>query len=112
MNRGALAALLVASLLIAQALIAQEGHPLKGTWHGSWGVNATDRTPVTLVMDWDGTSVTGIMNPGVRSVPLEKTSLDPATWQFHFNEARRWAQLPDLTPAEREALGASRPRRL
>jgi len=65
-------------------LTAQEGHPLRGTWHGSWGVNATERTPVTLVMDWDGANITGIMNPGARSSPLEKTSLDPAMWQFHF----------------------------
>jgi hypothetical protein len=116
MKRGALAALLVASLLIAQALIAQEGHPLKGTWHGSWGVNATDRTPVTLVMDWDGTSVTGIMNPGVRSVPLEKTSLDPATWQFHFEanykdrsgETARVtidAKIQDVTSPRRSLVG-------
>jgi len=71
-------------MLFSPWLIAQEGHPLKGTWHGSWGVNATERTPVTLVMDWDGKSVTGIMNPGPRSSPLEKTAFDPANWQFHF----------------------------
>jgi hypothetical protein len=35
-------------------------------------------------MDWDGKNVTGIMNPGLRSAPLEKTSLDPSTWAFHF----------------------------
>lgn len=57
---------------------------MRGTWHGSWGPNATDRTTVTLVMDWDGKNITGIMNPGLRSAPLEKTSLDPSTWTFHF----------------------------
>jgi hypothetical protein len=75
---------LAAAILLAPWLIAQEGHPLKGTWHGSWGVNAQDRTPVTLVMDWDGKSVTGIMNPGLRSSPIEKTAFDPSAWQFHF----------------------------
>ena len=75
---------LVAAILLAPWLIAQEGHPLKGTWHGSWGVNAQDRTPVTLVMDWDGKSVTGIMNPGLRSSPIENTQFDPSNWQFHF----------------------------
>ena len=39
---------------------------------------------MTLVMDWDGATITGIMNPGPRSSPLEKTALDPAGWQFHF----------------------------
>jgi hypothetical protein len=72
------------SPLLSCVLNAQEGHPLRGTWHGSWGVNAAERTPVTLVMDWDGSTITGIMNPGARSSPIEKTSLDAATWQFHF----------------------------
>jgi hypothetical protein len=71
-------------VLLSPWLTGQEGHPLKGTWHGSWGVNAAERTPVTLVMDWDGMSVTGIMNPGIRSSPIERTSLDAATWRFHF----------------------------
>jgi hypothetical protein len=75
---------LLAVALVCGALLAQEGHPMKGTWHGSWGVNEKDRTTVTLVMDWDGKAVTGIMNPGLRSAPLEKTLLDPATWTFHF----------------------------
>ena len=84
MRRTAVAAALLLSLLLSYVLIAQEGHPLRGTWHGSWGVNAAERTPVTLVMDWDGASITGIMNPGARSSPIEKTSLDAATWAFHF----------------------------
>ena len=70
--------------LLCVGLFAQEGHPLRGTWHGSWGGNEKERTPVTLVMDWDGDNVTGIINPGLRSSPLEKTSLDAAGWKFHF----------------------------
>ena len=71
------------AVLLSAGLSAQEGHPLRGTWHGSWGVNEKDRTPVTLVMDWDGDTITGIVNPGLRSSPLDKTSLDPG-WKFHF----------------------------
>jgi hypothetical protein len=70
--------------VLCVGLLAQEGHPLKGTWHGTWGPDAANRTSVTLVMDWDGKNVTGIMNPGLRTSPLEKTSLDPSTWTFHF----------------------------
>jgi len=84
MRFAALAVAMLVSPLLSHVLIAQEGHPLRGTWHGSWGVNAAERTPVTLVMDWDGANITGIMNPGARSSPIEKTSLDAATWQFHF----------------------------
>src|SRR6266851_4310604 len=79
--RFSLAALAV---LLSTGLSAQEGHPLRGTWHGSWGVNEKERTQATLVMDWDGDNVTGIVNPGLRSSALEKTSLDPAGWKFHF----------------------------
>lgn len=76
---------LVVAALLTPWLLAQEGHPLKGTWHGSWGVNETERTQVTLVMDWDGKNVTGIMNPGLRSSSLENISFDPAAgWKFHF----------------------------
>ena len=106
----------VAGMLASAWLIAQEGHPLKGTWHGSWGVNAAERTPVTLVMDWDGSSVTGIMNPGPRSSPLEKTSLDPATWQFHFESTYKDrtggtarvavdARIQDVTSPRRSLVG-------
>ena len=77
-------ALGVLMVLLSTGLSAQEGHPLRGTWHGSWGVNEKDRTPATLVMDWDGDNVTGIVNPGLRSSPLEKTSFEPAGWKFHF----------------------------
>jgi hypothetical protein len=75
---------LFAVALLCGGLLAQEGHPLRGTWHGSWGPNAKERTTVTLVMDWDGKAVTGIMNPGLRSSVLEKTNLDPSNWMFHF----------------------------
>jgi hypothetical protein len=61
-------------------IAAQEGHPLTGTWSGDWGPNATDRTHVTLVMNWDGRSVTGTWNPGPDSVPLTSAVLDPTTW--------------------------------
>jgi hypothetical protein len=70
--------------LLCAGLLAQEGHPLKGTWHGSWGVDAKERTPVTLVLDWDGKAVTGIMNPGLRASHIENTSLDPSNWLFHL----------------------------
>jgi hypothetical protein len=107
---------LLAVALLCTGLLAQEGHPLRGTWHGSWGVNAEQRTPVTLVMDWDGASITGIINPGLRSSPLEKTSLDPATWQFHFEAVYKDrsggtdrvsidAKLQDVTDPRRALVG-------
>lgn len=76
---------LIVGAFLCSGLLAQEGHPFRGTWHGSWGVDEKERTPVTLVMDWDGKDITGILNPGLRSSPLENVSLDPAAgWKFHF----------------------------
>ena len=75
---------LLFTALLCGSLLAQEGHPMRGTWHGSWGPNATDRTSVTLVMDFDGDNVTGQMNPGLRSVPLQKVTLDPNGWKVHL----------------------------
>jgi hypothetical protein len=66
------------------ALSAQEGHPLVGTWHGTWGPNAKERHDVTLVLEFDGKALTGMMNPGPDSVRFDKVTLDPATWSVHM----------------------------
>jgi hypothetical protein len=59
---------------------AQEGHPLTGTWAGDWGATPATRTRVTIVMNWDGKAVTGLLNPGPDQTPLGSVTLDPATW--------------------------------
>lgn len=48
--------------------------PLSGTWAGDWGPNANDRNPVTLELKWDGTTLTGTVNPGPEAIPLTKAS--------------------------------------
>jgi len=68
------------SLLLALSLFAQQGHPLSGTWTGDWGPNPTQRTHVTIVMDWDGKQVTGQINPGPDSVPLASVFVDVTNW--------------------------------
>jgi hypothetical protein len=70
--------------LLASAALAQEGHPLVGTWHGSWGPNAKDRRDVTLVLNWDGKNISGMINPGPDSVRFPSGSLDPGNWSVHF----------------------------
>jgi hypothetical protein len=69
---------------MAVPLPAQEGHPLVGTWHGTWGPNAKDRTDVTLVLNWDGKDITGMINPGPDALKLQKATLEPSTWGIHF----------------------------
>ena len=68
----------------AIGLRAQEGHPLVGTWHGTWGLTASQRNDVTLVLDFDGKAITGMMNPGPDMVRFDKVTLDPDTWSVHF----------------------------
>src|SRR2546425_5709307 len=71
---------LLACLGIWVYVFAQEGHPLTGTWSGDWGPTGTQRNHVTLVMNWDGKNVTGIINPGPDAIPLASVFLDVTNW--------------------------------
>ncbi len=75
--------LAIFALLLAP-IFGQEGHPLKGTWHGTFGSNAKIRTDVTMVLDWDGKQISGLVNPGPDSVKLRQATLDPSQWAAHF----------------------------
>ncbi|MDR2216233.1 MAG: hypothetical protein LBE59_10410 [Nevskiaceae bacterium] len=72
----------VLGLTFCGVLFAQEGFPLKGTWHGNFG--GESGTPITLIFNWDGKSISGIVNPGLRSSQLENASLNPSNWTVHF----------------------------
>jgi hypothetical protein len=78
----------VRSLLFIACLVAsaqaQEGHPLVGTWYGDWGPSATQRNDVTLVMNWDGTRISGMINPGPDAIPFKVATLDSSTWTVHI----------------------------
>lgn len=79
--------LLVAALLIsvgAWPAPAQEGHPLTGTWSGDWGPSSSSRTHITMVMAWDGKTITGTINPGPDAVPVPAIQLDVANWTIRF----------------------------
>lgn len=81
-------------LLFAAVLpaVPQEGHPLTGTWTGDAGFDATNRRHITLVLNWDGKVITGLLNPGPDSAPLRAVTLDPATWIVRFE-----AQMKDAS---------------
>ncbi len=63
----------------APATTAPAGDALSGTWTGDWGPTPTHRNPVTLDLAWDGTNLTGTVNPGPDAVPLTKASYAPDT---------------------------------
>lgn len=104
------------SLLVAPAaLLAQEGHPLTGTWIGDYGFPGGPRTHVTVVMNWDGKKVSGIVNPGPNAVPLEDVFIDFATWtvRMQVQAADGTAiiaegKLEDLASAHRSIRGTFR----
>ena len=75
---------LLALLGLSVTAQAQFGHPLKGTWSGDWGTGKENRTHVLLDLNWDGKAITGTINPGPDGAPVQKASLDPATWAVHF----------------------------
>jgi hypothetical protein len=42
------------------------------------------------VLDWDGQSITGVINPGRNAVPIASASLEPSDWTVRFE-----AEAPD-----------------
>ena len=71
-------------LLVALVAFAQEGHPLSGTWTGDWSATPATRTHLTLVMTWDGKTISGLLNPGPDAAKVQAISLDVATWTVHI----------------------------
>lgn len=68
---------------VAVPNFAQQGHPLTGTWNGDYGTNPAQRTPVTIVMTWDGKEVKGTVNPGPDSSATIVT-VDLPGWNVRF----------------------------
>src|SRR5262245_31947587 len=83
---------LVALFTIVVSAFAQVGHTLKGTWLGDWGPNKNDRNQVTIVMDYDGKQVTGVINPGPSAIQLKNATLNPTGWLVHFEADAKNAQ--------------------
>ena len=77
-------ALTLASLGGSAPARAQEGHPLKGSWIGTWTGNKTHGNDVVVVLNWDGKAVTGMINPGTDNIPVKTATLNPAGWVVHI----------------------------
>jgi len=78
----------------------QEGHPLTGTWSGDWGPSAAQRTHITMVMTWDGKSVSGTINPGPDAIPVDTIGLDVTKWLVRFDANAKNASGPVRITAE------------
>jgi hypothetical protein len=53
--------------------------PLTGAWVGDWGLTQQSRNHVTVAIHWDGTNLTGSVNPGPDAVGITKGSFAPDT---------------------------------
>ena len=82
--KGAIRTAVAVIVFCVTTAFAQEGHPLVGSWHGNWGVDQAKRTDLTVVMDWDGTVISGIVNPGFDQARIENAKLTPKGWTLHF----------------------------
>ena len=79
------ACLAIASAAFAQVALNQgQGHPLKGVWLGDWGPNATDRTAVVILMDYQDDTLSGVLNPGPDVVRFNRVELDHTDWTVHL----------------------------
>ena len=64
--------------------VAQEGHPMKGSWIGTWSGNKVHGEDVLLVMNWDGKAITGVINPGTDDIVIKAATLDADKWTVHL----------------------------
>jgi hypothetical protein len=63
------------AVFVAATVLAQEGHPLSGTWYGEY-TSGTQKRDLTVIMKWDGTNVTGSINPGPEAKPIKSVVMD------------------------------------
>src|SRR5512138_2344016 len=59
---------------------AQEGHPLKGSWIGTWAGNTVHGNDLFMVLDWNGKAITGTINPGQDNIAIKTATLNPDGW--------------------------------
>jgi hypothetical protein len=114
------AAFLIGSVTALSVLagVAQEGHPLTGTWSGDWGPSANQRMHITMVMTWDGKTISGTINPGPDAIPVDAITLDVTKWTVRFDADAKGAsgpvrisvegQLDDIASAHRTITGTWR----
>jgi hypothetical protein len=73
--------LLAALLLFSVAAIAQEGHPLDGTWRAERILGDGTHQTTVLIMQWDGKTISGTINPGPDATEFTAAELTPEGWK-------------------------------
>jgi len=83
LNRMSRVAVVAATMIAANSSLGQQGHPLSGSWHGEWGQPA-DRMDLTVILNWDGQRLTGLVNPVTDRAELQNATLDSGNWMVRF----------------------------
>ena len=81
-----------ALLAVISAASAQEGFPLDGTWRGERDAGKDGPQTVVMVMQWDGRQVTGVINPGPKSLTIKEGQLDPEGWKVSLTAETKTGQ--------------------
>ena len=89
MRTGLRFAAAAAAVLVATVGNSQEGFPLDGTWRGEWGTAGEPGNHVVIVMKWNGSSLTGRINPGPNSIDFDAGRLDATDWGVHIEAQTR-----------------------
>jgi hypothetical protein len=79
-----IAILFLVSLACIAPASAQEGHPLKGSWIGTWGPSKLHSNDLLIVLNWDGKAITGTVNPGEGEMAIKNATLNPTGWLVHL----------------------------
>jgi hypothetical protein len=74
----------LAALAGGASVAAQEGHPLKGSWIGTWDGNKAQGNDVLVILNWNGKAITGMINPGTDNMEIKNATLNPDGWQVHL----------------------------
>ena len=74
----------LACLGFVAPLTAQEGHPLKGSWIGTWGPSQNHSNDIIVILAWDGKAITGTINPGTDDLVVKNATLNPEGWTVHL----------------------------
>ena len=77
-------ALTIVSLTATPPAAAQEGHPLKGSWIGTMAGSKALGADIVLVLNWDGKTISGMINPGTDNMAIKNATLNPQGWVVHL----------------------------
>ena len=84
--------LLACAVLAVATASDQEGFPLDGTWRGERDAGKDGPQTVVMVMEWNGKQVTGIINPGPKSLTIKEGQLDPDGWKVSITAETKTGQ--------------------